>query len=846
MGILDRKKGVLARLKARDWTNEEDRKEIFREVAAKTDLKLKEILWTLTSAEADIRQLGVMLIQRFSGAGLAGALLDELHDKTSTQQRLLIRHISRCEPGDVHEIATKLLQDPDKRRRSLGIELVNALPIAQARSLIQELLKDPSAEVRTAGLNKLLEDPNVLDDAGLRSTIHAMGADPDERIRLAVLRTVVNYPKQTSDMHALIVRGMKDESYNIQQIAAEVLGVRLRKGEPELEKALIELLSDGSTSVRSAVIKALLEAPDRARVIRQYLAYTRTLAGWVRDRALESLKAFSKDLIEPIITLMHDEDEGIRLLALVVGGNFEDPRCVDPIVNLLRTGDWWTRITAAETLGRIGDKRAVPGLISVLDDEDARWTVIESLSQIKDPSAVGPISKYLTDPATEIRIATLEALFTFGNRPDVIAALEDRARHDEARTVRDRAVELVRKLETSDAAAKRIAELEAAARQSLPLGEVNDIEKLMITTRNMGGSDLHLSVGVPPQVRVHGVLNRLESPPLSAEEIQELVTSILTDRQKQVLEERLQLDFCYTIHNVGRYRANVFVQRLGMGAVFRVIPGNVPSFKDIGMPAHMTDLVNYHQGLIVVAGPSGAGKSTTLAALVNLFNENKRAHILTIEDPVEFVHPMKNCLVNQREVGKHTQSFANALRGALREDPDVIMVGEMRDNETMKMALEAGETGHLVIATLNTTTAAKTVDRLIESFAPAEQQQVRTALSESLKAVICQNLMPRIDGKGRVALFEILVGSPTVRALIRDNKTYQLLSAMQIGRSAGMRTVDMSLLELVQTKLITPEAAYLRSQDKQIFEALVSPAFLREAMGDLEASPDKAKEQAKA
>jgi twitching motility protein PilT len=323
---------------------------------------------------------------------------------------------------------------------------------------------------------------------------------------------------------------------------------------------------------------------------------------------------------------------------------------------------------------------------------------------------------------------------------------------------------------------------------------------------------------------------------LNDERIKVLASSILTDRQRQILDEKLQIDFCYTIPNVGRYRANVFIQRLGMGAVFRVIPGIVPTFRDIGMPTHMTDLVNYHQGLIVVAGPSGAGKSTTLAALVNLFNENKRAHILTIEDPVEFVHPMKNCLVNQREVGKHTQSFAAALKGALREDPDVIMVGEMRDNETMKMALEAGETGHLVIATLNTTAAPKTVDRLIESFPPAEQQQVRTALSESLKAVICQNLMPRADGKGRVALFEILMGSPTVRTLIRDSKTYQLLSAMQIGRSQGMRTVDMSLLELVQQKAITPEAAYLRALDKSTFEPMVKPSFLREMVGDLEAT----------
>jgi twitching motility protein PilT len=242
----------------------------------------------------------------------------------------------------------------------------------------------------------------------------------------------------------------------------------------------------------------------------------------------------------------------------------------------------------------------------------------------------------------------------------------------------------------------------------------------------------------------------------------------------------------------------------------------------------MSELVHYHQGLIVVAGPSGSGKTTTLAALVNLFNEQKRLHILTIEDPVEFVHPMKNSLVNQREVGKHTQSFAQALKGALREDPDVIVVGEMRDNETMRMALEASETGHLVIATMNTTTAAKTVDRLIESFPPAEQPQVRMALSESLKAVISQNLLPKKDGKGRVALHEILVGTPSARALIRDNKTFQLPNVMILGRNAGMRTIDMSLQQLLQEGAISGETAWLRARDKTLFDDKVSDRFVRE------------------
>ena len=834
MGLLDRRKSPLARLASRDWSNDDDRKAIFRQVAAKKDLKLKEMIWMLTAPEAEIRQLGVMLLQRFSGPSLANALLDELKDKNPAQQRLLIRHMARCDPQDVQNIATRLLSDPDRRRRAMGVELVNALPVEGARTLVMELLRDPSAEARVTGLTKLLEDPNVFKDPNLKSTILGMAKDSDEQIRLAVIRTVLNAPDRDEEMEKIIVAGMRDESYNIQQLAAEYLASRIKQGDEQLETQLIELLSDGSTSVRTAVIKALLQSPDRNRVIRNYLSYARTLAGWVRDRALESLKAFSNDLIEPVIELMNDEDEEIRLLALGVGGNFEDKRCVEPICTLLQTGDWWTKVTAAETLGRIGDPRAVPYLVEALKSEDARWTALESLGKLKDPSSIPAILAYLEDPAAEIRVAAAETLAVFEPDDRIVQAIEKLAREDQSRSVRDRALELVRKLEEKRGSTRRLDELEAAARRTSALGEVNELEQLLIDIRNKEGSDLHLSVGVPPMGRIYGELQRMTEEELSAERIEQLVRMILTDRQIKLLEENLQLDFCYNIPNVGRYRTNVFIQRLGWGAVFRVIPGTVPTFQDINMPSHMTDLVNYHQGLIVVAGPSGSGKSTTLAALVNLFNENKRAHVLTIEDPVEFVHPMKNCLINQREVGKHTQSFANALKGALREDPDVIMVGEMRDNETMKMAMEAAETGHLVIATLNTTTAPKTVDRHIESFPPAEQGQVRAALSESLKAVICQNLMPRADGKGRVGLFEILMGTSTSRNMIRDNKTYQLLSAMQIGKNQGMRTVDMSLMELMKRKLITPEAAYLRAKDKENFEPYVSETFLREALGDFD------------
>jgi twitching motility protein PilT len=305
-----------------------------------------------------------------------------------------------------------------------------------------------------------------------------------------------------------------------------------------------------------------------------------------------------------------------------------------------------------------------------------------------------------------------------------------------------------------------------------------------------------------------------------------MLREILTDSQWSHLEQEKHLDFCYYIERAGRYRANVFLDQKGYNGVFRVIPEKPPTIADIGLPPHLDEIAGYHQGLVLVCGPTGSGKTTTLAALVNLFNETRHDHILTLEDPVEFVHPFKSCLVNQREIGNHSKSFARALRAALREDPDVVVIGDLRDNETVSLALTAAETGHIVLGTLNSTSAAKAVDRLISSFTASEQAQVRISLAESLKFVIAQRLLPAEGDLRQVACFEVLKGTRSVAALIRDEKTIQIPSAMQIGRSVGMQTFDEALKGIVSKNLISPETAYMAAENKQDFESLVSPEFL--------------------
>jgi twitching motility protein PilT len=332
-----------------------------------------------------------------------------------------------------------------------------------------------------------------------------------------------------------------------------------------------------------------------------------------------------------------------------------------------------------------------------------------------------------------------------------------------------------------------------------------DISELLIFAVNNRASDLHVSAGEPPLVRIHGEMRRLESPALDKEQVHLMIYDILNDQQRKTYEELLEIDFSFSLGEYGRFRVNVFKQNRGDAAVFRTIPTRIPTFEELGLPKVLMDLSRLEKGLVLVTGPTGSGKSTTLAAMVDLINHELKGHIITIEDPIEFVHPTKNCLVNQRELGPHTHSFANALRSALREDPDVMLVGEMRDLETISLALTAAETGHLVFATLHTSGAPKTIDRIVDVFPGAQQNQVRSMLSESLQGVVTQALFRRRDGQGRVAGFEIMTGTPAVRNLIRENKIAQIPSIMQTSRSAGMQTMESSVRDLIARNLVTQE-----------------------------------------
>jgi len=671
-------------------------------------------------------------------------------------------------------------------------------------------------EERLAYLAKLAAQPP---DPKSLPRWQRLARDPEKALREKGLVVLAQHdPGGSVD---LFVEQLPLVDYTTQQLLVEALTRAAASQGAGFAERILPLIAAGDASTRSVVLKILLGMPDRRSVVRRYIMFSKSLAGWARDRALESMRAFGNDLLEPTIELLSDPDEEVRGSAMLVAQSFEDPRIVPATITLLKDPDWWIRITAAETLGRLKDPRGVQPLMDVLSDPETRWSAVEALGRIGDLRAAPALSQLLQDPAPEVRIEVIQALSHF-NHPQMLDFVRNVAKGDPSRAVRSRAFEI-----TLDMAARQQTKLpdeeqlkQAALSAKSAAGEPK-LNALLVATRNNGASDFHLSVGQPPIIRLAADLVRAQGEPFTPQQTEAMVREILTDAQWERVQQERQLDFCHYIPTAGRYRANVFIDQKGMNGVFRVIPERPPTTAEVALPSHLAEIADYHQGLVIVCGPSGSGKSTTLAALVNLFNETRHDHVITMEDPVEFVHPFKNCLVNQREVGRDTRSFARALRAALREDPDVVVIGELRDTESVSLALTAAETGHIVLGTLNSTSAAKAVDRILASFPADEQGQVRAALSESLKFVIAQRLLPSKEPRKQVAVFEVLRNTVAVANMIREEKTFQIPSAMQIGKTQGMQTFDDALKTLVTAGKISGETAYRAATKKEDFESFL-------------------------
>lgn len=815
---------VIRKLNAKEFSSTEERDALLQKLERSEGVRGRDIVWMLFRPDRAIRDTGVRMLQKLREPDTIDLFFTEAKTKPESAVKAAAGLLFGLGlPGLEQKLITAVTSG-DKDAQDLSRKLVLEAPPSKAlEPVLWQIAQSGRNDERVAALTRL--SSAGVDPASIPRW-EKLARDTEGAVRDRVLELLAERaPDRSID---LLVEMLPVAGYTTQQKIVEALSSAAGAGGVEFARRLLPLVASGEAGTRSAVLKILMGVPDRRAIIREYISFSKTLAGWARDRALDSMKAFGGDLVDPIIELLSDRDDEVRSAAMVVAGTFDDPRVVPATISMMKDPDWWIRINAVETLGRLRDPRAVEPLIAALDDPDTRWAAVEALGRIADPRALPALGKMLSDPQPDVRIEILQALVHF-DHPQVPQAIQKTAASDPSRAVRARALDLAQEIATrkqtpiADEAGLRTAALTAKAGQGEP-----KLHSFLVATRNQGASDFHLSPGQPPIIRMAAELMRAQAPPVEAETTKAMLREILTDAQWEKLEAERQLDFCYYIPNAGRYRANIFLDQKGYSGVFRVIPEKPPTMAELGLPPVLAEIADYHQGLVLICGPSGSGKSTTLAALVNLFNETKSHHVITMEDPVEFVHPFKTCLVNQREVGTHTGSFARALRAALREDPDVIVIGEMRDPETISLALTAAETGHIVLGTLSSTSAPKAVDRVIASFPTNEQAQIRVGLSEALKFVVAQRLLPSKEAKRLVACYEVLRVTPSISNLIRDEKTFQIISAMQIGRSQGMQTVDDALKDLIKRGAISPETAWLAASKREDFEPMVSPDFLKQ------------------
>jgi twitching motility protein PilT len=819
MALFGGRRNVVQRIAQSKWRSDDERKEMLEELRT-TGLKAGDALQLIWHSDAGVRQIASEAFITKADVASVTAFVRDLGKRTTAQRTFAGRVFNRLPEEVVRPVVDSFLAEKAPKVRQLGWEVALSLggqvgidylsravaegPVAMRGTALRRLLQLARAD-RLVEL--LIESAKSADSRLAGTAVQALASVEDPRI----LDLMID---RFSEGDAAV----RDQALRWLTTAAEKFPTKVRA-------AMLDLLSRGDDATRRQAVQILLKTGDLTAVLTELMIFLSDLLGWLRDRIVDTLRTFGDELLRPSVSLLQHENESVRTTALMIAESFNDPRLVGPLCRMLKDDDWWLKITACDALGRLGDERAVPFLADALTDDDCNWAAIDSLAQIGSKKALNPLAQLLRQDRQELRMEVVRAFsrFTDERLVQLLMVVKDQ---DASTEVRNRASEVLRDM------AERLdihVEGGSEAKSSVSSKTLKrPIDRLLALARERNASDIHIGVGEPPLVRTSKGLERLheEFEKLTAQDTRDWVTGILVDKQRTILNDLGELDFCHSIREVGRYRANAYEERLGMAATFRVIPNQPPTFSDIGLPGHLTELLNYHQGIIVVSGPAGSGKSTTLAAIVNLINETKSDHILTLEDPIEFVHPVKSALVNQREIGKHSDSFHAALRGALREDPDVIMVGELRDAEVIRMALEAAETGHVVITTMHTTSAVQTVERIISSFPPEEQMQVRMGLSEAMKFVICQSLVPRKDGEGRCAVFEILKGTFNVGNLIRDSKTFQLPSMMQIGRKHGMQTVDMALMDMIETGTITPETAWMRAENQDMFAPLCGPEFL--------------------
>jgi len=826
--------GVVAQLKAHQWSGDAQKKDLVEKFQAMPGLELEDVAWTAADPTPELRAAGIAILRR---RGVDRTALDAVVAMARTRSEAARRGVQRflkelVGAGDLSGFLVSLAEQGDHFAKLTALELAQDLPPERAFAVYRKALVAGEPVLRARALKAIGATPAIATTAQARHLALGLLKDEDEETRVQALAVLEHAPDEALVNHLLDL-ARSGGGGRVVAAALASLERLLPHAKGDHTKEILSLLADGHDEVRKGALTLVARLPADALAPRFLQAFEGTFV-WIRDRALETVVRGNPGFVPALLKLTESPDPSLSRPAKDLALLIDDPRALPAWMKLTEDPDWWVRSRALENIGKHGrSDEVLQRVLALLSDPLTVLPAVGALGAIGDPRAAGPLfelfkaCKGRPDDQLEILDALAQLAPKLPKVAEVLASVSKVADLD--RAVREKARRLVGKVQgeaARDALPPVLVPVTAAEIRGNPSPTLVDF---LADTVAKGASDLHLATGFVPHQRMHGHLEPMETAPTTPEQAERLIRSILSAEEWKQLEEHRNLDVCVRVPGLGRFRANFFSQRLGWDACFRVIPQSIPTLAEVGLPESAWELARYTQGLVLVTGPAGCGKSTTLAALLNLVNETRKGHIITVEDPVEFVHPNKECLVNQRQVPHHTASFARALKAALREDPDVILVGEMRDTETMALAISASETGHLVFGTLSTTTAPATVDRIINAFPAGQQGQIRTMVSESLKAVISQTLLPRRGGTGRIAAFEILRGTSAVGSLIRESKTFQLPGILQTGQLSGMNTMDQALLKLAEERKVDAEVAMDRAQKKEPFEKLVAEERLEDA-----------------
>ncbi len=808
--FISEKKTILQKLKAHQWQSNAELQETLEEFSGQPNLTVDDVLWMTIDIDP-LRKFAATILAKTEYPERNMKIIGFSKGKMPKQRESLLQLLVELNGASLSRLV-RLWASKEEYLRQVALEVLPSVDADHAIPVASMLLSDEMPANRLKAMSYLVSTgrPDVL--------WHCITLleDPDEEIRFKTIQGLLHYSDPR--FFPILLKLLQCEDVQrIRDAAIQALLYLVQSAPERYEDEVLQFLKDSDAVLRNIAAR-LLSQGDSRRILRKFLIAFMDTFGWVRERAIRSLKEESDRFTEGIIQLLNDADQKVRCLAENIAVTIENPKIISSLMGLLQSQDWWIRYSAAEMLARSGDPRAFQPLVQMLESEENRLFAIQALGLLKNPKAIEHFNRLSPDANGEEKLEMLEALNNI-NHPGAIPLLKT-LYQKETDYVRTKAAELVSRMSGTAVNGSTKEEIQAVDPKTISSPETGDFLRYAIS---LGASDLHLSVGCKPTARIHRSLVALDYPELSQIDVQRLAVECMNDTQMSRFATQRHVDYCYKENGLGRFRTNVFLERNGMHATFRIIPRTVPRYDSVGLSPNLRDLAYLHQGLVLITGPSGCGKTTTLAAFVDLINETRNVHVITIEDPIEYVHTNKKSLISQRELGSHTNSYSTALRSALREDPDVILIGEMRDLETVRMAITAAETGHLVLSTLHTTSAANSIDRVISSFPPQEQPLVRTMLSESLKAVVSQVLLPNPNKDGLVPAFEILFVTQAVASLIREAKTFQIPSVQQTRQDLGMCLLDQSLLKLLEQKKADPTAAFARAINKELVEPFLGP-----------------------